>query len=735
MKTMSGVAFRNRSSKTILILMLFIGLLWCATSWAQVVPEPFVSTDRNDYSPGDVVAITGVNFQPGESVTIAVQAPGRNDRFVTSVADKSGSFTNTDFSPGEGDRQAFFKIVATGDLSGPDLAAVNYFYDSAGVGPCPYTVDASIAASIPASGLFKTIQEAVTGLPNPGPCTINIKAAAGGTTYSEAVVIDSVNSGVTVTVSVTFLSASHTIHRASGSFLTAGFAIGQMITTTNVSNPGPFTITNVTALDITVSENLTNVTPAVSTTITTPVSSPNEIVIQADPANIGAVIVTAPGPASNGTTSHAFSLNGSKFLTITGLTVSNSGRSAIRVRGDLNPRNSDITIVGNTILNNNASGASAVNAIDIGNLNMQTWVVNNLIRNNGRYGVAVDSGSGPSYVVNNTISGNIWGGVQRGASATLNLVNNLVVGNGTAAGGTGNCECGLGQASSGTTTSITLTNNMFYRNGNTTSGFTDIENPSKVLDATDSGNYVTCTGTGTGCTITTLGGVAGCTFSDCLGTHTVSTEIFVSASDFHLKTTSPISPAIDKGIDSFISGSLEWVPDIDFFGNARPLDGDGDGTATTDIGYHEAAASIQNTTTSVTSHPQTSIYGNSVTFTATVMAGANPVTSGSVSFYDGTTCGGTQIGTAQNLDTNGQASVSTSTLSVPSHPITACYSGATGFNASNGNVTQTVNKATPVITWANPADITYRLRWAPRNSMRQRMWQGCSLIPRRQARY
>src|SRR4029077_5681019 len=37
----------------------------------------------------------------------------------------------------------------------------------------------------------------------------------------------------------------------------------------------------------------------------------------------------------------------------------------------------------------------------------------------------------------------------------------------------------------------------------------------------------------------------------------------------------------------------------------------------------------------------------------------------------------------------------------------ACFAGSTNFGASNGNVAQTVNKATPTVAWATPADITY----------------------------
>src|SRR5262249_5283637 len=117
----------------------------------------------------------------------------------------------------------------------------------------------------------------------------------------------------------------------------------------------------------------------------------------------------------------------------------------------------------------------------------------------------------------------------------------------------------------------------------------------------------------------------GCTFGDCLSTHTLN-EIFVNASanDYHLKTSVPISPAIDKGTNNF--GSPELVPSTDFEGNPRPQDGDGDATATVDIGYDEAPAVVITYTVTPSSSgngsinpstPQTVNSGSTTAFTLT----------------------------------------------------------------------------------------------------------------------
>jgi hypothetical protein len=104
------------------------------------------------------------------------------------------------------------------------------------------------------------------------------------------------------------------------------------------------------------------------------------------------------------------------------------------------------------------------------------------------------------------------------------------------------------------------------------------------------------------------------------------------------------------------------------------------------------------TTTTVTSSSpsNTSSFGDSVTFTASIapVAPGSGTPSGTVTFYDGDpTSGGTQIGTAQTL-VAGQASVVTSDLSLGAHTIYAVYGGDTNFTGSQGTVGQTVSTPT-----------------------------------------
>ncbi|HLJ28560.1 MAG TPA: Ig-like domain-containing protein [Candidatus Angelobacter sp.] len=96
------------------------------------------------------------------------------------------------------------------------------------------------------------------------------------------------------------------------------------------------------------------------------------------------------------------------------------------------------------------------------------------------------------------------------------------------------------------------------------------------------------------------------------------------------------------------------------------------------------------TTTAVSSSANPSVFSQPVTFTAPVTATApgSGVPSGTVTFKNGSSTLGT--GT---LDGNGNATFTTSTLTVGSHSITAVDGGSTSFTGSTSSVlTQTVNK-------------------------------------------
>jgi hypothetical protein len=89
------------------------------------------------------------------------------------------------------------------------------------------------------------------------------------------------------------------------------------------------------------------------------------------------------------------------------------------------------------------------------------------------------------------------------------------------------------------------------------------------------------------------------------------------------------------------------------------------------------------TTTTLTSSPNPSNVGQSVTFRANVTPEFGGKVTGSVAFYDGTTL-------LKTVPVTG-AKYTTSTLTQGMHSITATYSGSISFDGSSASLTQTVN--------------------------------------------
>lgn len=164
------------------------------------------------------------------------------------------------------------------------------------------------------------------------------------------------------------------------------------------------------------------------------------------------------------------------------------------------------------------------------------------------------------------------------------------------------------------------------------------------------------------------------------------------------------------------AGSVSFSDGGAPLGAAVPVDGAGRATLTTSAlvaGQHAIGASYSGTTvfvgsnaagltqsvslrptvTAVTSTADPSPVGDAVTITATVTDGGAPVTAGTVTFTEGATV----LASGVALDANGQATLTTSTLTVGEHPITATYSGTAATATSNATVDQTVDLRTTTV--------------------------------------
>jgi hypothetical protein len=78
-----------------------------------------VTTDKGDYKPGDTVTITGKTWQPGETVSMLLQAAGGvvEDQMLSAVAGPDGEFTNSGFTPDERHDGVLMTLRAIGEDS------------------------------------------------------------------------------------------------------------------------------------------------------------------------------------------------------------------------------------------------------------------------------------------------------------------------------------------------------------------------------------------------------------------------------------------------------------------------------------------------------------------------------------------------------------------------------------------------------------------------------------------
>jgi autotransporter-associated beta strand protein len=151
---------------------------------------------------------------------------------------------------------------------------------------------------------------------------------------------------------------------------------------------------------------------------------------------------------------------------------------------------------------------------------------------------------------------------------------------------------------------------------------------------------------------------------------------------------------IITGTDT-VSGTFAGHPDGDTFALGGTVfqihyvnDGGNHAVVLTAIAYV--------TGTSLTAAPGPSVYGQAVTFTASVQtasAGAGTPT-GTVTFLEGNSV----LASAVPLDGNGQAALTLATLPAGPHTITAQYNPGAGFAASSASAGQTVNPAPLTVT-------------------------------------
>jgi RHS repeat-associated protein len=302
----------------------------------------------------------------------------------------------------------------------------------------------------------------------------------------------------------------------------------------------------------------------------------DRIIIEADPATQpGQVILTGSPGACTG--NYAIRLQQSKFITIRGLTITGTGGQAISLLGG-NNQNQDIHIELNRIFGNGSSSCDG--GITVARGNPGTLIVNNLIYANGRNGVSFsDADGGPHYLINNTISGNQWNGIDVARNHTITLANNIINSNGTASGTTGG-RFGVARENSNNPqpAGITLLNNLVCGNRQG-------QISAQILDSTDSGNLTPVGNEGIGVTAFPGCEIPANLFANKDG---LDRQPNTADDDFSLKRN---SLAIDIGMDPRTLG-LDPAFNVIFEADSltdgiRPADGNADRITAFDAGAFE----------------------------------------------------------------------------------------------------------------------------------------------------
>ncbi|MDT8374113.1 MAG: hypothetical protein RQ737_09060, partial [Bacteroidales bacterium] len=123
----SSVTCRNIETTFRKIVMMFLAFFVLGS--LTVITGQTITTDKDDYSPGETVIITGTGWLPGETVRLYIEKEPPITEPVTlyAIADGSGNIRNEEYIVIKEDLGVEFTITATGLESG--LTAVAVFTD------------------------------------------------------------------------------------------------------------------------------------------------------------------------------------------------------------------------------------------------------------------------------------------------------------------------------------------------------------------------------------------------------------------------------------------------------------------------------------------------------------------------------------------------------------------------------------------------------------------------------
>jgi uncharacterized repeat protein (TIGR03803 family) len=182
------------------------------------------------------------------------------------------------------------------------------------------------------------------------------------------------------------------------------------------------------------------------------------------------------------------------------------------------------------------------------------------------------------------------------------------------------------------------------------------------------------------------------------GAYSVGTvfELVNSAGSYSESLLSSFGSSCNAG-GSYPFGGLVMDSSGNLYGTTQGGGANGAGVA---FSLSHIAGPASPTTTTLTSSPNPATAGNPLVFTATVTSSSGAVSTGTITFYEGSTILGTQA-----VGACGSASLTVNNpevLGIGTYTVTAQYTPSLpAFAASSGSMSQTVNEAGVVLTNGN----------------------------------
>src|SRR5215217_911850 len=298
---------------------------------ATTQAAPTIVSDKADYGPGDLVTLTGGNWQPGESVHVVVNDDGMNPdqpwlHDATVVADETGGISDQFNLPNW--FVANYSVSATGELSG---SATSAFTDaitstttiSSSKNPSDRGESVTFTASI-SCGVSCTFDSSHSVTFKEG--VVNTNNCNNGTTLAtvpQSGFAGTTSTSTTATYTTSFLtSGTHTVYacyNGGGSGTRAAASVSQVPVTQTV-NTGP-----ATQLAFSVQPTSTGADTAIVPAVQVSVEDADGTVVTDSTANVTLGLGANPGSATLGGTKTVGAVNGVATFSTLALDAAGSG--------------------------------------------------------------------------------------------------------------------------------------------------------------------------------------------------------------------------------------------------------------------------------------------------------------------------------------------------------------------------------------------------------------------------